>query len=77
MAEITGTPGSKSLAGTSADNSISAFGGDDVIHGGSGLDTVDYVGPITTAKLSTLECAESNTPGDSAGPCPPAHPVIK
>ena len=51
MADLTGTPGSESLARTNADDSICAFGGNHVIHGGSGLDTVDHVDPITTATL--------------------------
>ena len=76
MADMTGTPGSESLAGTSPDHSIYAPGGGDVTHGGGGLDTADHVDPITTATLSTLADADTNTPGDQpdrARPRPPSH----
>jgi hypothetical protein len=76
LADITGMPGSESLAGTSADDSISALGGDDVIHGGGddllgggrGLDNADPDDPIRISKLSTIPAADFKHPRRSAGP---------
>ena len=76
-------PGSDSLAGTNADDSIPAIGGGDVIHvggglpdGGRDLDAADHDDPMTTAMPSTIAVADSNTPGDQPDRVH-AHPVIK
>ena len=77
MADMTGTPGSESLAGTSPDDSISAPGGGDAIHAGGGLDIADHDDPIATATPSILADANSNTPGDQPGGVRHVHRVIK
>ena len=75
MTDNTGTPGSESLAGTDADDSIAVFGGGDVIHGGGDLDPVDHDGTVTTSKLTTLDEADSSTPGDRPGRTGSATPT--
>jgi hypothetical protein len=77
MADMTGTPGSESLAGTSPDDSISFPGGGDMIHGGGGVDIADHDDPITTATRSIIADADSNRPGDQPGRVRHAHRVIK
>jgi hypothetical protein len=77
MADMTGTPGSESLAGSSPDDSISAPGGGGVIHAGGGLDIADHDDPLATATLSILADADSNSPGDQPGGVRHAHRVIQ